>query len=35
MVLMKITVDISVRFIPKSEQTIEIKQNRIKNKRTK
>ena len=28
----KITVDNSVRYIPKSEQTKEIKQNRIKNK---
>ena len=32
MVLRKITVDNSVRYIPKSEQTKEIKQNRIKNK---
>ena len=33
MVLRKITVDNSVRFIPKSEQTREIKQNTIKNKK--
>ena len=32
MVLRKITVDNSVRYIPKSEQTQEIKQNKIKNK---
>ena len=32
MVLRKITVDNSVRYIPKSEQTKEIKQNKIKNK---
>ena len=32
MVLRKITVDNSVRYIPKSEQTTEIKQNRIRNK---
>ena len=32
MVLRKITVDNSVRFIPKSGQTNEIKQNKIKNK---
>ena len=30
MVLRKITVDNSVRYIPKSEQTKEIKQNKIK-----
>ena len=30
MVLRKVTVDISVRYIPKSEQTKEIKQNKIK-----
>ena len=33
MVLGKITVDNSVRYIPKSEQTKEIKQNTIKNKK--
>ena len=33
MVLRKITVDNSVRYIPKSEQTKEIKQNEIKNKK--
>ena len=33
MVLRKITVDNSVRYIPKSEQTKEIKQNTIKNKK--
>ena len=32
MVLRKITIDNSVRYIPKSEQTKEIKQNKIKNK---
>ena len=32
MTLRKITIDNSVRFIPKSEQTSEIKQNTIKNK---
>ena len=32
MTLRKITVDNSVRYIPKSEQTKEIKQNKIKNK---
>ena len=31
MVLRKITIDNSVRYIPKSEQTKEIKQNTIKN----
>ena len=35
MVLRKITVDNSVRYIPKSEQTKEIKQNKIKNKSEK
>ena len=35
MVLRKITIDNSVRYIPKSEQTKEIKQNKIKNKKTK
>ena len=33
MVLRKITIDNSVRYIPKNEQTKEIKQNRIKNKK--
>ena len=33
MVLRKLTVDNSVRYIPKSEQTKEIKQNTIKNKK--
>ena len=33
MVLRKITVDNSVRYIPKSEQLREIKQNTIKNKK--
>ena len=33
MVLRKITIDNSVRYIPKSEQTKEIKQNTIKNKK--
>ena len=33
MVLRKITVDNSVRYIPKSEQTKEIKQNTLKNKK--
>ena len=33
MVLRKITVDNSVRYVPKSEQTKEIKQNTIKNKK--
>ena len=33
MVLGKLTVDNSVRYIPKSEQTKEIKQNKIKNKK--
>ena len=33
MTLRKITVDNSVRYIPKSEQTKEIKQNTIKNKK--
>ena len=33
MVLRKITVDNSVRYIPKSEQIKEIKQNKIKNKK--
>ena len=31
MVLRKITIDNSVRYIPKSEQTTEIKPNTIKN----
>ena len=35
MVLRKITVDNSVRYIPKSEQTKEIKQNKINNKSEK
>ena len=35
MVLRKITVDNSVRYIPKSEQLGEMKQNTIKNKKTK
>ena len=34
MVLRKMTVDNSVRYIPKNEQTREIKQNTIKNKST-
>ena len=33
MVLRKITFDNSVRYIPKSEQTIETKQNTLKNKK--
>ena len=33
MVLRKITIDNSVRYIPKSEQTKEIKQNTTKNKK--
>ena len=33
MTLRKITIDNSVRYIPKSEQTKEIKQNKIKNKK--
>ena len=33
MVLRKITVDNSVRYIPKKEQIKEIKQNKIKNKK--
>ena len=33
MVLRKITVENSVRYIPKSEQTKEIKQSKIKNKK--
>ena len=33
MVLRRITVDNSVRYIPKSEQTKEIKQNKTKNKK--
>ena len=33
MPLRKITIDNSVRYIPKSEQTKEIKQNTIKNKK--
>ena len=33
MVLRKITVDNSVRYIPTNEQTKEIKQNKIKNKK--
>ena len=33
MVLRKITIDNSVRYIPKNEQTKEIKQNKIKNKK--
>ena len=33
MVLRKITIDNSVRYIPESEQTKEIKQNTIKNKK--
>ena len=33
MVLRKITIDNSVRYIPKSEQTKEIKQNTTKHKR--
>ena len=32
MVLRKITIDNSVRYIPKNEETKEIKQNRTKNK---
>ena len=35
MVLRKITVDNSVRYIPTNEQPKEIKQNKIKNKKTK
>ena len=31
----KITIDNSVRYIPKSEQTKEIKQNKMKNKKIK
>ena len=34
MVLRKITVDNSVRYIPKSEQTKDIKQSTTKNKKT-
>ena len=33
MVLRKITIDNSVRYIPKKEQTKEIKRNKIKNKK--
>ena len=33
MVLRKITIDNSVRYIPKNEQTKEIKQDKIKNKK--
>ena len=33
MVLRKITIDISVRYIPKTEQTKEIKRNPTKNKK--
>ena len=33
MVLRKITIDNSVRYFPKNEQTKEIKQNKIKNKK--
>ena len=33
MVLRKITIDSSVRYIPKSEQTKKIKQNTLKNKK--
>ena len=33
MVLRKITIDNSVRYIPRSERTKEIKQNTIKNKK--
>ena len=33
MTLRKITIDNNVRYIPKSEQTKEIKQNKIKNKK--
>ena len=33
MTLRKITIDNSVRYIPKSEQTKEIKHNKIKNKK--
>ena len=33
MVLRKITIDNSDRYIPKNEQTKEIKQNKIKNKK--
>ena len=33
MVLRKITIDNSVRYIPKNEQTKQIKQNKIKNKK--
>ena len=33
MVLRKITIDNSVRYTPKNEQTKEIKQNKIKNKK--
>ena len=35
MVLRKITVDYSVRYMPKSEQTKEIRQHKMKNKTTK
>ena len=35
MTLRKITIDNSLRYIPKSEQTKEIKQNMLKNKKTK
>ena len=34
MTLRKITIDNSVRYIPKNEQTEEIKQNMLKNKKT-
>ena len=34
MVLRRITIDNSVRYIPKSEQTKEVKQNTIKNKKS-
>ena len=33
MILRKIKIDNRVRFVPKSEQTKEIKQNKIKNKK--
>ena len=33
MILRKMTIDNSVRYIPKSEQTKEIEQNTIKNKK--
>ena len=35
MTLRKITIDNSIRYIPKSEQTKEINQNMLKNKKTK